>query len=128
MNNRQIAHLLIDYAEYLEARAANLYRIRAYRRAAETVLALDRPLADLVAAEGRAGLEELPGIGLRLANTLEEIVRRGEFSLLNSKGENIDAERLLRSLSGVGPSLSRRIYSELGITTLEELEVAAHDG
>jgi DNA polymerase/3'-5' exonuclease PolX len=88
MDNRQIAHQLTAYAEYLEARDANLYRIRAYRRAAETLLALDRPLADLVAAEGRAGLEELPGIGPRLSNTLEEIVRTGEFSRLNSKGAN----------------------------------------
>jgi DNA polymerase (family 10) len=88
MDNRQIARQLMAYAGYLEAREANLYRIRAYRRAAETVLALDRPLADLVAAEGRAGLEELPGIGPRLSNTLEEIVRTGEFSRLNSKSAN----------------------------------------
>jgi DNA polymerase/3'-5' exonuclease PolX len=88
MDNRQIAHQLMAYAGYLETRAANLYRIRAYRRAAETVLALDRPLADLIAAEGRAGLQELSGIGPSLSNTLEEMVRTGEFSLLNSRSAN----------------------------------------
>lgn len=128
MDNRQIAQRLIAYAEYLEAREANLYRVRAYRRAAETVLGLDRPLADLVAAEGRAGLEELPGIGSHLSYTLEEIARTGEFRVLNSEGETIDAERVLRSLPGVGPRLARQIHEQLGITTLEELEQAAHDG
>src|SRR5947209_1983236 len=110
MDNRQIAQKLLAYAEYLEAREANLYRVRAYRRAAETILALDRPLADLVAAEGRTGLEELPGIGSHLSYTLEEIVRTGEFRVLNTEGANIDAERLLRSLPGVGPRLARQIF------------------
>src|SRR5437773_8626035 len=128
MDNHQIAQQLITYAEYLEAREANLYRVRAYRRAAETVLALDRPLADLVAGEGRAGLEELPGIGSHLSYTLEEMVRTGEFRGLNSEGANIDAERVLRSLPGVGPRLARRIHEQLGISALEDLERAAHDG
>src|SRR5438132_4681968 len=128
MDNHQIAQQLITYAEYLEAREANLYRVRAYRRAAETILALDRPLADLVAAEGRTGLEELPAIGSHLSYTLEEIVRTGEFRVLNTEGANIDAERLLRSLPGVGPRLARLIFERLGITNLEEMERAAHDG
>ena len=128
MDNRQIAERLMAYAEYLEAREANLYRVRAYRRAAETVLGLNRPLADLVAAEGRAGLEELPGIGSHLSYTLEEIARTGKFRVLNTEGGTIDAERVLRSLPGVGPRLSRLIHNRLGITTLEELERAAHDG
>ena len=128
MDNRQIAERLTAYAEYLEAREANLYRVRAYRRAAETVLGLDRPLADLVAAEGRAGLEELPGIGSHLSYTLEEIARTGEFRVLNTDGGTIDAERVLRSLPGVGPRLARLIHERLGIATLEELEQAAHDG
>lgn len=128
MDNRQIAERLMAYAEYLDAREANLYRVRAYRRAAETVLGLDRPLADLVAAEGRAGLEELPGIGTHLSYTLEEIARTGEFRVLNTEGGAIDAERVLRSLPGVGPRLARLIHERLAISTLEELERAAHDG
>jgi DNA polymerase (family 10) len=128
MDNRQIAQKLLSYAEYLEAREANLYRVRAYRRAAETVLGLDRPVVDLVAAEGRSGLEELPGIGSHLSFTLEELIRTGEFRVLNTEGAHVDTERLLRSLPGVGPRLARQIADQLHITTLEELERAAHDG
>src|SRR5919201_2772010 len=127
MENREIAQQLLVYAEYLEAREANLYRIRAYRRAAETVLKLDRPLKDLVEAEGRAGLEKLPGIGSHLSYTLEEMVRTGEFRTLNGEG-TIDPEQVLTSLPGIGPRLARQIRQELGIATLEELEQAAHDG
>ena len=127
MDNQTIAQKLLAYAELLDAREANVYRIRAYRKAAETVLGLDRPLKDLVAAEGRAGLEELPGIGSHLSYTLEEIVRTGEFRTLNGEG-TIDPEQVLTSLPGIGPRLARAIRQQLGITTLEELEQAAHDG
>jgi hypothetical protein len=128
MDNRQITQKLLDYAQHLEAREANLYRVRAYRKAAETVLGLDRPLADLVAAEGRAGLEELPGIGSHLSYTLQELVRTGEFHTLSPDGGDIDPEQVLGSLPGIGPHLARKIHDRLGIVTLEQLEQAAHDG
>src|SRR6059058_4534291 len=124
MDNHQIAQKLVDYAQFLEAREANLYRVRAYRKAAETVLGLDCPLADLVAAEGRAGLEELPGIGSHLSYTLEEIVRTGEFHTLNTEGGQIDPLRILTSLPGIGHHLARLIHQKLGIETLEALEQA----
>jgi DNA polymerase (family 10) len=34
----------------------------------------------------------------------------------------------LASVSGVGAQLAERLHSKLGISTLEELEAAAHDG
>jgi hypothetical protein len=128
MDNQQIAKHLIEYADYLEAGEANLYRVRAYRRAAETVLSLSRPVADLLAAEGRAGLEELPGIGTHLSYTLQEMVRTGEFRTLNAEGGQIDPVRILTSLPGIGPQLARQIHERLGVATLEQLEQAAHDG
>lgn len=128
MDNAAIAQRLIDYANYLEAREASLYRSRAYRRAADTVLRLERPAAEIVAESGRDGLEALPGIGAHLSYTIEGLVRDGEFRTLNREGGNIDVERLFGSLPGVGPRLARQIHEQLGIETLEQLEAAAHAG
>jgi hypothetical protein len=128
MDNYTIAERLREYANYLESQEMNVYRVRAYRRAAETVLSLDRPLAEVVAKEGRAGLEALPGIGPHLSFTLEGLVREGTFRTLGTDGGRIDPERLLLSIPGVGPHLARQLHDELGITTLEGLEMAAHDG
>jgi hypothetical protein len=128
MNNASIAEKLSEYANYLEAREANVYRVRAYRQAAQTILGMDRQLADLLAVEGRAGLEALPGIGSHLSYTLEGLLKTGEFRTLDREGGHIEPERLLLSLPGVGPHLARTIHNQLGITTLEELERAAHDG
>jgi hypothetical protein len=82
----------------------------------------------VVEKEGRAGLEALPGIGQSLAYTIESLVRTGEFRTLRPEGGHIDPERLLTSLPGVGPQLARLLHERLGITTLEEMERAAHDG
>jgi DNA polymerase (family 10) len=75
MDNRTLAQRLIRLAHDLESAHASLFRIRAYRRAAETILGLDRPIADIVAQTGRRGLSELPGIGRRLSGTIESMVR-----------------------------------------------------
>ncbi len=128
MDNAAIARKLNDYATYLEGEDSNVYRVRAYRRAAATVLAQERPLADVVREKGRAGLEELPGIGASLAYTIEGLVRTGEFRTLRPDAGHVDPERLLTSLPGVGRQLAHVLHEELGITTLEEMERAAHDG
>src|SRR4051794_10947573 len=110
MDNQSIAQRLHDYAQYLEAREASPYRVRAYRRAAETVRGLDRPVADVVAEQGRGGLEELPGIGPHLSYTIAGLVESGLFQTRNAEGGAIDVERLLGSLPGVGPRLARQIH------------------
>lgn len=128
MDNATIARKLNDYAIYLEGEDSNVYRVRAYRRGAATVLAQEQPLADVVRDKGRAGLEELPGIGSSLAYTIEGLVRTGEFRTLKPDAGHIDPERLLTSLPGVGRQLAHTLHEQLGITTLEEMERAAHDG
>jgi hypothetical protein len=128
MDNATIAKKLADYAAYVDAEDGNLFRVRAYRRAADTARTLDRQLKDIFAAEGRAGLEALPGIGSAIAYTIETLLKTGEFRTLRPEGGHIDPERLLASLPGVGSQMARMLHEKLGISTLEELEQAAHEG
>jgi DNA polymerase (family 10) len=39
-----------------------------------------------------------------------------------------DARHLFGQLPGIGDKLARRILKDLGVRTLEQLELAAHDG
>lgn len=128
MDNATIAKCLMDYANVLEADEDNLFRARAYRRAAETILRLNEPVADLLARDGRAGLEALPAIGSHLSFTIDSLVRTGEFRTVRGVGGHVDPRRLFSTLPGVGPFLARTIHEDLGIRTLEDLEVATHDG
>ncbi|HMU61895.1 MAG TPA: helix-hairpin-helix domain-containing protein, partial [Gemmatimonadales bacterium] len=83
---------------------------------------------ELLAEEGRPGLEALPGIGEALANAIETLVRTGRLPLLERLRGESDPEALLQSVPGVGPVLADRLHHELGIETLHDLETAAHDG
>ena len=65
--NQRIADRLRRAADLLEAQGDNPFRVRAYRRAAETVAGLDRGLDSILAEGGRAALEALPGIGPSLS-------------------------------------------------------------
>jgi hypothetical protein len=128
MDNRSIAKRLLEHADFLESQEANIYRVRAYRQAAQTVMSEQRPVAEIVASQGRKGLEALPGIGSHLSFAIDSLVRTGELRTISGDTGHIDPERLLTSLPGIGPLLARRIHDELGITSLEEMERAAYDG
>src|SRR5262249_4759481 len=128
MDNRTVAQRLLDHADYLETQEANLYRVRAYRQAARTGMGLTQSVAEIIANDGRKGLEALPGIGSHLSFAIESLVRTGELRTVSGEDGHIDPEQLLTSLPGIGPHLARRIHDRLGITSLEEMERAAYDG
>ncbi len=68
--NQEIARRLREQARELARSRANLYRVRAFRRAALAVLALPVEVATLVARGGESALERIPGVGRSLARTL----------------------------------------------------------
>ena len=103
MTNEMIARRLQDYAAELEKEGGSVYRVRAYRTAAQTVQALTRPVAEVLAAQGRAGLEQLPGIGKSLAYTIEGLVEDGRWQTLKPADAAREPDRLFTSLPGVGP-------------------------
>jgi DNA polymerase (family 10) len=68
---------LLRLARELAAEGDNLYRVRAYRRAAAELFGLDRPVSAIVAEHGPPGLTRLPGVGLSLAKTIAELAAGG---------------------------------------------------
>jgi hypothetical protein len=123
-----IARRLEEVAALLERQRANPFRIRAYRRAAETVRGLDRPVHEILEAEGLAGLTALPGIGAALASAIEEIAFTDRLDLLDRLHGEASGLDLFTTVPGVGRELARRIHETLGIESLAELEAAANDG
>lgn len=126
--NAEIARRLEEVAWLLEEQGANLYRVQAYRHAADMLRHLRRSVADLVHEEGVAGLQRLPGIGESLARSIRELVLTGKLPMLERLRGKADPEKLLTSVPGIGPVLAERLHHDLGIETLGELEAAAHDG
>jgi len=126
--NRRIADRLRQAAELLETQGANPFRVRAYRDAATTLETLDRDVGEILDEEGIDGLGKLPRIGRSLAAAIAEMVRTGRWAQLERLRGAVDPVGLFASVPGIGPELAKRIWETLGIDTLEELELAAHDG
>ena len=79
MTNETIADQLRRHAAELARGGDNLYRVRAFRQAALTVLSLPEPVTDILAARGRTGLADVPGIGRSLAEVIDVYARTGEW-------------------------------------------------
>ena len=115
-------------ADVLEAHDANPFRVGSYRRVAEELRALSASAATMHAEGGRRRLQEIPGVGRALSSAIVEILETGGLRLLERLEAEVSPADAFSRLPGVGPTLARRIHDELGVTTLEELELAAHDG
>ncbi len=128
MQNVVIARRLEEVADLLEAQRANPFRIQAYRRAAESVRHLPKPLAQIWREEGEGGLRAVTGVGERLATALRTLVTTGRLPMLDRLRGETDPVALLESVPGIGPALAERLHRELDIDSLADLEAAAHDG
>jgi hypothetical protein len=126
MTNERIAGTFERVAELLAQQGASPFRARAWRDGARGVREHDREVADVFRDHGRVGLEAIPHIGPGLAAVIIELIKTGRCAALDRlEGAPVHA---LASVPGLGPRLAERIHRELAIDTLEELEVAAHDG
>lgn len=105
-----------------------MFRVDAYRRGAEEIRRLDRPVSVILREEGVDGLERLPAIGPSLARAIRDLVETGRLPMLERLRGESDAVTLLASVPGIGPVLAERLHHDLGIDSLEQLEAAAHDG
>ncbi len=80
MSNNDIATRLQEQAKQLRRQHDNLYRVKAYRQAAEALMRLEAPAEDLYNEHGRHALEEVPGIGKRLAKRIAHYLQTGEWA------------------------------------------------
>lgn len=122
--NAKVVAVFLEIAELLEIEGANPFRIRAYRKAARMLDALERDLDTL--ADKPAELDALPGIGPDLAGKIVEVVTTGSCTLLQRLRKELPAGIVeLLKVPGLGPKRVRTLHQELGIVTLEQLRQAA---
>lgn len=126
--NREIAQRFKEVAQLLHDQGSNQFRVLAYRRGAETLEQLEKPVDDIFRAEGLEGLQHLPGIGESLARSIRELILHGRLPMLERLRGEADPVHLLASVPGIGKKLAERLHDELEIDSLEDLETAAHEG
>ncbi len=125
--NGEIAEIFYKTADLLEIKGENPFKVRAYRNAARIIQNMGRSLDSLV-KEG-FDLTRLPGIGSDLASYIEEIVKTGKFSKLESlKRELPEGLEELLAIEGLGPKRVRELYEAFHITSLKDLANIAQSG
>ncbi len=126
MNNREMAQVLETIADLLEIRGEQIYKVLAYRKAAQGLLDLGR---DIRAVWREGELESIPGVGKAIAGKIDELLRTGKLGFYERLKEEIPSGlvEVLR-VGGVGPKKAARFWKELGVTSLDQLEQAAREG
>jgi DNA polymerase (family 10) len=124
--NDQLAEQFELLADLLELDAADSFRINAYRRAAARIRETPASVAQL-ALDGKA--KGLQGIGKTIEGKIVEVVDDGEIHALTKRKAEVPPEvATFMRLPGLGPKTARRIWQELGITTVATLKAAAEAG
>jgi len=124
MKNREIARIFSDIADILEIKKDNVFKIRAYRRAALNLESLNRDLAELSHKE----LLEIPGVGADLAARIAEYLQTGAVALHDQLKQEIPAGVFaLLAIPDLGPKTAKSIYDALQVTSIDELEQAARE-
>ena len=122
MKNREIARIFSEIADIMEIKEGNVFKIRAYRRAALNLEGVSRDLALL----SRKELLEIPGVGADLAGRIEEYLQSGTMALYEQLKQEIPAGVFaLLAIPDLGPKTAKAIYEALQIASIEELEQAA---
>ena len=123
--NAEVAEILYEISE-LYALKGEQYRSRAYMMAAQRIGSLTE---DIRKIWQRGELQSIPGVGKSIAAVIEEYLETGQSSKLEELREGLPRGVMeLIELDGVGPKKAMRLYEELGINSIEELEKAAKAG
>jgi DNA polymerase (family 10) len=121
--NAEVAEQFELLADFLELEGSDQFRPLAYRRAAQRMRETGGSIAQL-AVEGKA--KELSGIGKVIEEKIVQIVDDGQITALAERKARIPADVVeFMRMPGLGPKTARRIWQELGVSTMDELRQAA---
>jgi DNA polymerase (family 10) len=125
MKNQQIAKIFNEIAELLELKGENVFRIRAYRRAAQNLDGLSKDVSTLSEEE----LTALPGIGKDLAGKVREYLGTGKIAKHEELKKDFPEGVLeLLKVPGLGPKKAKQFYDALKIKSVDELDAAIRAG
>lgn len=128
ISNQDIARVLYEISGYLEMEDAP-FKPRAYEKAASAIEALDKDTSQIYKEGGLKALEEIPGVGVSIAEKIEEIIKTGKSKYHSQLKKEIPVNLLeLLAVEGLGPKNIKKLYETLKIKNLADLEKAAKAG
>ncbi len=126
MNNKELADTFTLIADLCEIKGEVIYVTLAYRKAAESLVAITREASDYW-KEGK--LREIPGVGKAIAEKIDELLSTGKLGFLENLKKEVHPDLAAwMKVPSLGPKKIAMISKTLNITALADLEAAAKDG
>ena len=119
-NNIKVVNIFSNIASILEILDENPFKIRAYKKAINSILELD---TDLIEFHSRGTLTDINGVGKDLAKKVEEFLDTGEIEYYEKIKEKVPLEIInLLKIQGVGPKFLATVFKEYGIKNIDDFE------
>jgi len=126
MDKSEIVDILEETGTLLELKGENPFKIRAYENGARILETLEEDLGVLI-EEGRLG--SVKGLGDALVKKIETLYQTGNLDYYNTLRESVpDGLLEMLEIPGLGGKKIKKLYEELGVQTITELQEAAEDG
>ncbi|MFA6005558.1 MAG: helix-hairpin-helix domain-containing protein [Patescibacteria group bacterium] len=128
MLNQDLALIFNNMADYLDMMDVPFKPV-AFRRVSQTLETLAEDVGDIYKKSGLKGLEEIPGVGINIANKIVEYMQTGKIESYEElkRATPVDLENLGK-IAGLGPKKIKALYNSLGVKNIEDLkkEILAH--
>jgi DNA polymerase (family X) len=127
VDNKAIAGILYETADLLEIDAADSFRIRSYRNAAQAIENLSDQIKDLIAEPKK--VLAIPGIGKGMLGNLQELFDTGALSIQAELLKKYHPSMLqLLKIQGLGPKTIALIWSAYQVCDVDGVEKLAREG
>ena len=128
ISNDAVAEALREIGEYLEMQDVP-FKPRAYEKAALTVGGLETQAAEIYKKDGVKGLMGIPGIGMGIAQKIEELLTTGRVKERDELAKKVPVNlRELSGIEGLGPKTIKKLYQTLGVKNRADLARALKAG
>jgi DNA polymerase (family 10) len=129
MENSQFAKAFWDLAELLELGNGNVFKVRAYQKAAQNIENFGDNLESVYKKGGLAALEDIPGIGAGIAEHIAELIKTGKIKKYETLVKRYPPGFVaLMQVPGIGPKTALLLKKKLKIDSLEKLRKASEQG
>lgn len=123
MTNREVAYILDKIADILQIKEDNPFKVRAYRKAAQSVYHLDEDIRTLYTNKR---LNDIPGVGTGVEKKIAEIMETGNCEYYEQLLKEFPPGILdMLAIPGLGHKTVKVIYEQLGINNINDLLQAA---
>lgn len=127
MDNKAIANILYETADLLEIDAADSFRIRSYRNAAQAVENHSEQIKDFIDEPKK--VLAIPGIGKGMLQNLLELLKEGNLKIQADLLRKYHPSMLqLLKIQGLGPKTIALIWSAYQVSDVEGVEKLAREG